>query len=206
MEAAAAEATDMAPGGAATGITMGCAAIGMDSAVIGSTWGVSAAIAIAAVAAAITVAAPISPATVTPTAAPAPVVPGSGANEEAAGEPARTVIAVGSARIRVIRIVAPIASRGTIGIGRVHHRRTDANTDCDLSICRRGENQRQSQEYCHQNQPKIFHETLPVLPSPTVRDLEFGSITSASQHPPEWVFSAHPASVHLNNKGADKLR
>jgi hypothetical protein len=172
--AAACEATaDMASGVTAAGITKRCAAIGMDSTVIGPTWCVSAAIAIAAVAATISITATISVAPVAPTAT-TPAVPGSRTDEEPACEPARPVVAVRSARVRVIRIIAPIANRGTIGIGRVDHRRTDANTDCNLSICRRGESQRQSQEHCHQNQPKIFHETLPVLPCPTVRDLEFG--------------------------------
>jgi hypothetical protein len=204
--AAAREATaDMASTVSATGITMGSAAIGVDSATINSASAVSAAITIAAtiaVAAAVSISATESIATAESI---APVIPRASADKEAADEPARTVIAVGSAGVRCIRIITPIADRGTIGIGRVDHIRTDANPYPDLSVCRRGESQGQSQEHCHQNQSKTFHETLPVPPCPIVRDPELG-VYSASQHPPGWVCGTQSASVHLNNKRADKLR
>jgi hypothetical protein len=134
----------MASGISAARVSTGRTAIGANAATVNST---------SAESAAITVAAAISVATV----APAAVIPRAGANKEAADEPARTVIAVGSAAIRCVRIVAPITDRGTIGIGCVDNRRTDANSNPNLSVCRGRESKRQNQEHCHQNQPKTFH-------------------------------------------------
>jgi hypothetical protein len=132
---------NMASGISATCVSTGCAAIGANSTAISSASAVSTAIAVAAT---ITVAA-IAPAATTP------AVPRPGTDEEPAGEPARPVIAIGRAGVWGIRIIAPIANRGTIGIGRVDDRRTDANSNPNLSVCRRSESQRQRQEHCHQN-------------------------------------------------------
>jgi hypothetical protein len=198
---AAVSTTYTASGISATCVSTRCAAIGVNATTINSASAV-------AVSTAIAVAATVSIAATEPIAAAepiAPVIPRASADKEAADEPARTVIAIGSAGVRCIRIVAPIANRGTVGIRRVDNRRTDANPHPDLSICRRGESQGQSQEHCHQNQSKTFHETLPVPPCPIVRDPELG-VYSASQHPPGWVCGAQSASVHWNNKRADKLR
>jgi hypothetical protein len=51
-------------------------------------------------------AAAVEPATVEPAMAPIAVVPGSGTDEDAAEEPARSVVAVRSASVRVVRVVA----------------------------------------------------------------------------------------------------
>jgi len=72
---------------------------------------------------------------------PAPTVPGASADKYAAYEPVRSVIAVRSASVRIIRIIAPRADRGTVGIRSSHNRRPDTNTDTygDLCVGRRCE-------------------------------------------------------------------
>jgi hypothetical protein len=50
------------------------------------------------------------------TATPVPVIPGAGADEQPAYEPARTVVAVGRASVRIIVVVTPGANRSGIAI------------------------------------------------------------------------------------------
>jgi hypothetical protein len=165
---------------AATCVSTRCAAIGMNATTIACASTESAAIAIAAtIAVAIAATIPV---------APTAVIPRASANEEATDEPARTVIAVGSAAIRCVRIIAPIADRGTIGIGRVDYRRTDAHPHCHLGICRGRESKRQNQEHCHQNQPKTFHSTPPCAVPSCLSGFGIRRVTSVFQHPPAWVF------------------
>jgi hypothetical protein len=79
-------------------------------------------------------------------AAIAPVIPGARTDKDAAREPARPVIAIRRAGIRIIRIVAPIAGRRTVSIGRGNHSRTHSNTDRNLGMsCSR---ERHSQKHC----------------------------------------------------------
>jgi hypothetical protein len=80
------------------------------------------------VTAAITVSAPSMP--------PAPAIPGTRTDKEAAGKPGGTVISIGSASIRVIRVIAPITYRRTIINRRRHDFRTDSNPYCDLGVSR----------------------------------------------------------------------
>jgi hypothetical protein len=136
--------SDAAADMAAACVSAGCTAVGMNSATVSGASGYSATI---------TVAAAISIAAVAKPAAPAPVIPRTGADKDATDKPARPVIAIGCACVRIVRIIAPIADRGTIigrvdiigrvigpvgaiGIRRVDNCRTDAHPHCNLSVCR----------------------------------------------------------------------
>ena len=82
---------------------------------------------------------------------PATVVPRAGADENSAVEPLRPVIAIWGACIGVIRVIAPLADRGTVDHGSGHDCGTDPNSHLNLGICacRKG----QSKEHRQQNQP-----------------------------------------------------
>jgi hypothetical protein len=88
----------------------------------------------------------------------APVVPRADADKEAAVEPVRTVIAVGGAGIGVIRVIAPLAIRGTVIciISGSNHCRPDADAYSDLGV-RRDSSEREYHERCQQNQPELLH-------------------------------------------------
>jgi hypothetical protein len=65
------------------------------------------------------------------------VVPGAYADEYAADEPLRSVVAIRCTGIRVIVVITPVTDGGTIGYGSGHDFRADADTDGDLGIgCR----------------------------------------------------------------------
>jgi len=67
-------------------------------------------VAIVATATVVTTATPVS------TPAPITVVPGAGADKEATHEPARSVVAIGRAGVRIIRVVAPGTDRSRVPI------------------------------------------------------------------------------------------
>jgi hypothetical protein len=95
----------------------------------------STAIAYAAVAAAIAIAAAIAVAAATPVTA----IPGAGADEEATDEPARSVVSVGCARVRSIRVIAPRTdwSRGiAVPVISVAVAVANANPYTDLGVSR----------------------------------------------------------------------
>jgi hypothetical protein len=69
-------------------------------------------VAAAAVVSAVTV---VPAATVVP-ATPVTVIPGAGADKEATDEPARAIVAIGRAGVRIIRIVTPGADRSRVSI------------------------------------------------------------------------------------------
>jgi hypothetical protein len=77
------------------------------------------------------------------------VVPGSDADEQAAVEPVRAVIAVRRASIGVIRVIAPLAIRGTV-IGGIGKGRTYADPYRDLGI-RRDSGERKNNKHCQHN-------------------------------------------------------
>jgi hypothetical protein len=103
------------------------------------------------------VAIPIVPAAPVSGMMPAPTVPRAYADKDSADKPLRTVIAIGSACVRIVRVVAPAANWWTVGvsvivsvgiyrigicrIGICHDRGTDAYTDGDLRFRRFGERQ-----------------------------------------------------------------
>ena len=154
---------------------------------IGSASAVSSTAAVGIPAPAVTVAA-------TTVAAASPAVPRANADEEAAVKPLRTVIAVGSAGIRVIRVVAPLAYRGTVIHRRGNHRGADSNSligaYCSslivvLRICRNRE--RQSQNHRYQNQSHTPHDVLHVLPRPALPGLGTRSLTPFSAPAGLWV-------------------
>jgi hypothetical protein len=80
----------------------------------------------------------VAAATVVSAATPITVVPGAGADKEATHKPARSVVAIGRAGIRIIRIVAPGTDRSRVSITVVSVSVSiiDADTHTNLSISR----------------------------------------------------------------------
>jgi hypothetical protein len=107
-----------------------------------------------AVAATISVAAAIAPTAATPITATTPVavIPRAGADKDAADEPARTVVAVRCASIRVVRVIAPAAHRSwTVAISIVISvTRTNPNAHPDLSVRRSGQHSRRNENHAKQ--------------------------------------------------------
>jgi hypothetical protein len=107
-----------------------------------------------AVAATISVAAAIAPTAATPVAAPTPVpvIPRASADKDAADEPARTVVAIGCASIRIIVVVPPAANWSrpiaitiVVAISRTY---PDAHTY--LSVRRSGQQSRWNENHTKQ--------------------------------------------------------
>jgi hypothetical protein len=146
MEAAAATAIAVRNGAAAiptgyatTRVSASCAArvtTCRTTNIAAACISVAAAISIAAVTAAVSVA------------AATPAIPGADADEQAAREPARTVIAVGRARVRVIGVVAPRAIRWAVISRRFNDSRTDSHTDPDLGVRSRNGSERKNNKHC----------------------------------------------------------
>ena len=105
--------------------------------------------------------------------APAAVEPRTCADEEAAVEPLRPVKAVRGAGVRVVRVIAPIANRGTVDLGGHCDRGANANPYSYLGICRGRE--RQGQKHSEQNQMHFPHNLLLVLPCPGVPNAGTGA-------------------------------
>src|SRR5208283_1007681 len=114
-----------------------------------------------AVSATVAVAAAISPARMS---VPAPVVPGAGADEEAAHEPVRPVIAIRRTAVGGVGVVAPFAVRGAVIVRRGHHCRADPHANPHLGIRRRDGSKRKNNKHCHQNPTEFPHSILLVLP------------------------------------------
>jgi hypothetical protein len=148
----AASATTRAVCYAATCVAMRHTAAGISTAYATRVAATTVAIPTAAVTAAtISVSTAIAVSVTAPAMTPAPSIPRADAKKDAAVKPVRTVIAVGGAGIRVIRVVAPLAIRGTViaVISGIHHRWADAHTYPDLGIRHDGE--RQNHKHCQQN-------------------------------------------------------
>ena len=133
---------------AATGVTARHTAACVTASCIAtaSAVGITATVTAISITTAIAVAAAI--AITTPAAAPTPTVPRTCADEDAAREPAGSIVAIRRASVRVIRVVAPIACRGAViavitrgNNGRTH---SDANCNLGMSCCR----ERHSQKHC----------------------------------------------------------
>jgi hypothetical protein len=93
-------------------------------------------VAVVSRAAIITTATVVTAATVVP-ATPITVVPGAGADEEATDEPARSVVAIGSAGVRIIRVVAPGTDGSRVAVTVVSVSSiTDADTHTNLGVSR----------------------------------------------------------------------
>jgi hypothetical protein len=118
----------------------------------------------------------VCPATVPPAVSPAPAIPWPNAKEYAAIEPIRPVVAVRSARIRIVRVIAPLADRRAVDQRGGNDRGTYSYIPCVLSIlgvlailgvlgvcrCRK----RNGQQRCNENQPNAPHKILLVPPQP----------------------------------------
>jgi hypothetical protein len=74
-------------------------------------------------------------ATVAPAMTPAPAIPGAYAEEDAAAKPPWAVITIGRASIRVVGVITPFASRGTVVHGSVDHCRANSDTNSHLGLC-----------------------------------------------------------------------
>ncbi len=77
----------------------------------------------------------VSTAAVVASATPIPVIPGAGPNEEPTHEPARSVIAVGRASVRIIGVVTPGADRSRVSVISVTVI-SDTNTHTYLCVSR----------------------------------------------------------------------
>lgn len=99
------------------------------------------AIAVIPVARAVTVTAIAVPGMAVISAAPVAVIPGARPDKDAVYEPARTVVAVWSASVWVIRVVAIRADRGRTHSG---NHRTYANAYRDLSMSASSEGEKQN--------------------------------------------------------------
>jgi hypothetical protein len=73
--------------------------------------------------------------------APISVIPRSGADKEAAYKPARSVVAIGRAGVRIIVVVSPGTNRSGIPVTIVSVA-ADSDTDSDLGVRRRSRHQR----------------------------------------------------------------
>jgi len=112
---------------------------------------------------------PAIPAATIPTMTPSPAIPRPGSDEDPAIEPIRPVVAVRDAGIGVVRIIAPRADRGSVGLRRRGSRRIGYGIRIIrilliLSRCRY--RQRNSQQGCQQNQAKFLHKTSSCCPVP----------------------------------------
>jgi hypothetical protein len=83
--------------------------------------------------AAISVSATKAESTATP--AMAPSVPRTGADEHAAVEPVGSVVPIRRATVRVVRVIAPLANRGTVSVRRLNNCGAHANPHRHLSVC-----------------------------------------------------------------------
>jgi hypothetical protein len=153
--AAAVIATAAAESAARAATITACAAASVPAStaayVATSAAGISAASIAAASAVAATVAISATIAIAAP-AVPAPSVPRAGADEHAAVEPVRTVIAVRGASIGIILVIAPRAIRGAVvaDISGINHCGADADSNSDLGA-RRYSGERQNHKRCQQN-------------------------------------------------------
>lgn len=93
---------------------------------------------------------------------PSPAVPGTRANEDAAREPSRAVVAIGRAVIWVIGVIAPLTDRGTVCIRSGHNCRSYTHSDSHRNLgVRRSGCKRQNQKHCQQKQAKVSHNVPP---------------------------------------------
>ena len=122
----------------ATCIGMAAARVTACATTIGRTSAVSASSAVAVtaskpVAATESVSAPVS--VTAPSVTPTPSVPGAYAEEDAAGEPLRPVIAVGCTAIRIVRVITPLAGGRTVVHRGLNDCRANPNSHRNLSLC-----------------------------------------------------------------------
>ncbi len=68
-------------------------------------------------------------------AAPTVTIPRAYAKEETAAKPSRSVIAIRRTGIGIVRVVTPIASRGTVVHGSGNHCWANSDTNSHLSLC-----------------------------------------------------------------------
>ena len=132
--AATVEATATATVEAASAMEATCVASTRVAAAEAATYAATSKAAASAVEAASAVQAASS---IEPASAVIPVEPRAGADKDATGKPARTVVAVRSTRVRVISIVAIVAHGGRANVARA-----DSNADHNpLRMCERHRNQ-----------------------------------------------------------------
>jgi hypothetical protein len=82
---------------------------------------------------------------------PTPTVPGPDAEEDAAAKPRRPVVAVRRASIRIVRVVSPLTSRGTIDDRSGNDRGADSNPDHNPCMSSRQRHEGQCQNQRKQN-------------------------------------------------------
>jgi len=131
------------------------------------------------------------------TTVPAPTVPRADAEEDAAIEPLRTIKAVRSAGVGVIRVIAPLTYRGTIFRRGDCNFGANSNPDSHLGLCCRCR-ERQSQKQCEQNRAKSLHKSSSCCP--VLFFLGSGAgVQLRPQHLPAFGLLTPPASDLSNN-------
>jgi hypothetical protein len=119
MVAAACAAAVVATGAAADECVAATGIPGRPAVKAASTSGVSNSAAIAAVissAAVVSTATVVAAATVVATASPVAVIPGASTDKEAADEPARSIVSIRRASVRIVVVVAPRTDRSRVSI------------------------------------------------------------------------------------------
>jgi hypothetical protein len=96
----------------------------------------------------------VSAATVVSAATPIPVVPGAGSDEETTDKPARPVVAVGRACVRIIVVIPPRADRGGVPVAVITVSTAIANPDTYTYLGTR----RSRHERCRNYQRAEQHE------------------------------------------------
>jgi len=104
------------------------------------------------------------PAAPSPRPSPSPSIPGPDTDEETACKPLRPVVAVRSAGVGVIGVVAPVTYWRPVLHRRGNHRRSDSNAHSHLGV--RLQSEGDHQKRCDQCKAKTAHNVLPVLPCP----------------------------------------
>ena len=172
------------------------ASVAAGTARIGSATRISAT-SVAIAAASVSVAATAVAAATAPAMMPAPSVPRANADEDAAVEPVRSVIAIRGAGVGVVGVVAPLAVRRTIRHRSINDRGANPHSDCHLGVCVCRQRQWQSQNHREQNQSHTPHDNLP-MPACPVQFLKQGSWNSDSTIALStcrlWVLLTRPAS------------
>jgi hypothetical protein len=124
------------------------------------TWATAISIAspaIAAVAVSAATVAESSSVAISVTTAPTPSIPRAYAEEYAASEPTRAVVAIGRATVGVVVVIAVITNRRTISIGNRRNHRANPYTDEDACLSLGRESQGNCQQRCKENQAKMPH-------------------------------------------------
>ncbi len=115
-----------------------------------------------------------------------PAVPRAYADEHAAVEPLRAVIAVRGAGVGVIGVIAPFTDRRTVIVRCGNDVGADSDSHAYLGICRNCK--RHGQEHRKQNQAQTLHKSSSCCPVLLLLDLGGIGVSLRPQHLPGFGF------------------